>query len=334
MWPDTHNKAGESTMRRYVIRRLAQAVLILFMLSIGLFALIHAIPGGPARLFLVPRQTPQARAALIHKWGLDQPLPIQYLSWLKGAIHGDFGISLTDNQTVSSDIASRLPATLELFAAALSLALVISIIFGVVAAVRQYSLVDYTLTILSYLGISLPVFWFALILQQIFGVHLQILPVFGQTSADTSGFTAFDSLEDYLVHLILPTIVLSILFIAGWSRYLRASMLDTVKQDYVRTARSKGLSTVAVFFRHALRNALIPFITVVAIDFGGIASGAVITETIFAWPGIGYFFYDALTTSNYPVLIAMLLLAATSVIIFNLIADVLYAVVDPRIRYS
>jgi peptide/nickel transport system permease protein len=124
------------------------------------------------------------------------------------------------------------------------------------------------------------------------------------------------------------------LFIAGWSRYLRSSMLDTIKQDYVRTARSKGLSSAAVFFRHALRNALIPFITVVAIDFGGIAGGAVITETIFAWPGIGYFFYDALTTSNYPVLIAMLLLAATSVIIFNLIADILYAVVDPRIRYS
>ena len=321
-------------MRRYVIRRLAQAVLILFMLSIFLFWLIHAIPGGPTRVFLAPHETAQERAALIHKWGLDQPLPIQYLNWLKGAIRGDFGISLTDNQSVASDISSRLPATLELFAAALALALVISIIFGVVAAVRQYSLVDYTLTVVSYLGISLPVFWFALILQQIFGVHLQILPVFGNVSSDTTGFSAFDTVQDYLVHLILPAIVLSILFIAGWSRYLRSSMLDTIKQDYVRTARSKGLSSAAVFFRHALRNALIPFITVVAIDFGGIASGAVITETIFAWPGIGYFFYDSLTTENYPVLIAMLLLAAASVIFFNLVADVLYAVVDPRIRYS
>jgi peptide/nickel transport system permease protein len=321
-------------MRRYVIRRLLQAVLILFMLSIGLFALIHAIPGGPERVFLAPHQTPQARAALIHNFGLDQPLPIQYWNWLQGVLHGNFGQSFTDNQSVASDIGSRVPATLELFAAALALALVVSIIFGVVAAVRQYSLVDYSLTIVSYLGISLPVFWFALIMQQVFGVHLQLLPVFGNQSPDTTGFSTFDSFEDYLIHLILPAIALSIVFIAGWSRYLRSSMLDTINQDYVRTARAKGLSSVRIFFNHALRNALIPFITVVAIDFGAIAGGAVITETIFAWPGLGYFFYDSLTTDNYPVLMAMLLLAATSVILFNLLADVLYAVVDPRIRYS
>jgi peptide/nickel transport system permease protein len=321
-------------MRRYVIRRLLQAVLILFMLSIGLFALIHAIPGGPERVFLAPHETAQERAAIIHNFGLDQPLPIQYWNWLKGALRGNFGTSFTDNQSVASDIASRLPATLELFSAALGFALVVALIFGVVAAVRQYSIVDYSLTIVSYLGISLPVFWFGLILQQIFGVHLQMLPVFGNKSPDTTGFTAFDTFVDYLVHLILPAIVLSILFIAGWSRYLRSSMLDTINQDYVRTARAKGLSSARIFFNHALRNALIPFITVVAIDFGAIAGGAVITETIFAWPGIGYFFYDSLTTDNYPVLMAMLLLAATSVIIFNLIADILYGVVDPRIRYS
>jgi len=321
-------------MRRYVIRRLIQSVFILFLLSIGLFALIHAIPGGPEKVFLSPHQTEAARKAIIHNFGLDQPLPIQYWNWLKGVLHGDFGTSFTDNQSVASDIFARFPATLELFVASLSFALVVSIIFGVVAAVRQYSITDYTLTILSYLGISLPVFWFALILQTIFGVQLRVLPVFGQSSPVTTGFSVFDHFEDYAVHLILPAIVLSILFIAGWSRYLRSSMLDTVKQDYVRTARSKGLSSRAIFFRHALRNALIPFITVVAIDFGGIASGAVITETVFAWPGIGYLFYDALNDRDYPVLMAMLLLAAAFVILFNLIADILYGVVDPRIRYS
>jgi len=321
-------------MRRYVIRRLIQAVFILFLLSIGLFALIHAIPGGPDRVFLSPHQTEAARKAIIHNLGLDQPLPIQYWNWLTGVLHGNFGISFTDNQPVLSDIFARFPATLELFVASLSFALVVSIIFGVVAAVRQYSITDYTLTILSYLGISLPVFWFALILQTIFGVQLRVLPVFGQSSPVTTGFSIFDHFEDYAIHLILPAIVLSILFIAGWSRYLRSSMLDTVKQDYVRTARSKGLSSRAIFFRHALRNALIPFITVVAIDFGGIASGAVITETVFAWPGIGYLFYDALNDRDYPVLMAMLLLAAAFVILFNLIADILYGVVDPRIRYS
>ncbi|HEU4784442.1 MAG TPA: ABC transporter permease [Ktedonobacterales bacterium] len=321
-------------MRRYIIRRLIQAVFILFLLSIGLFALIHAIPGGPERVFLSPHQTEAARKAIIHNLGLDQPLPIQYWNWLTGALRGNFGISFTDNQPVLSDIFARFPATLELFVASLGFALVVSIIFGVVAAVRQYSITDYTLTILSYLGISLPVFWFALILQTIFGVQLRVLPVFGQSSPVTTGFSVFDHFADYAVHLILPAIVLSILFIAGWSRYLRSSMLDTVKQDYVRTARAKGLSPRVVFFRHALRNALIPFITVVAIDFGGIASGAVITETVFAWPGIGYLFYDALNDRDYPVLMAMLLLAAFFVIMFNLIADILYGVVDPRIRYS
>jgi peptide/nickel transport system permease protein len=162
-------------MRRYVIRRLIQAVFILFLLSIGLFALIHAIPGGPERVFLAPHQTAAARAALIHKFGLDEPLYRQYLNWLGGALHGDFGLSFTDNQPVLSDIFARFPATLELFAASLGFALVVSIIFGVVAAVRQYSMTDYTLTILSYLGISLPVFWFALILQTIFGVQMRLL---------------------------------------------------------------------------------------------------------------------------------------------------------------
>ena len=321
-------------MRRYIIRRLLQAVLILFILSIAMFLMIHAIPGGPERVFLAPRETLAERQAIIRNYGLDQPLPVQYIRWLTGVLHGDLGTSFADFQPVSSDILSRFPATLELFAAALGFALVVALLFGVLSAVRQYSITDYSITIFAYLGISMPVFWFALILQLFFGVGLHWLPVFGQYSAYRDGFSPLDYFLDYLVHLILPTIVLSLLFIANWSRYLRSSMLDTVKQDYVRTARAKGLSSTTVFFRHALRNALIPFITVVAIDFGGIAGGAVITETIFAWPGVGYLFYNALTDRDYPILLAMLMIGAASVITFNLIADVLYGVVDPRIRYS
>ncbi|HEV7127889.1 MAG TPA: ABC transporter permease [Ktedonobacterales bacterium] len=321
-------------MRRYVIRRLLQAVVMMFLLSVGLFALIHAIPGGPQNVFLAPHMTAAEKQAMIHNYGLDRPLPIQYLSWLTGILHGNLGISINDNQTVASDIFSRFPATLELFASALAFALIIALLAGVLSAVRQYSITDYSITTLAYFGISMPIFWFGLILQQIFGVQLHLLPVFGNVSYNTSGFTPLDSFADYGIHLILPTIVLSLLFIAGWSRYLRSSMLDTVKQDYVRTARAKGVSSTRIFFQHALRNALIPFITVVAIDFGGVASGAVITETVFAWPGIGYFFYDSLNDRDYPVLLALLLIGAASVIIFNLIADVLYGVVDPRIRYS
>jgi peptide/nickel transport system permease protein len=330
-------------MRRYVIRRLLQAVLLLFVLSIGLFLLIHAIPGGPERVFFAPRMTLAERQALVHKYGLDRPLYVQYLSWLTGVLHGDLGTSISDLQPVSSEILSRLPATLELFLSAISFALVIAILFGVIAAVRQYSLTDYLLTTFSYFGISMPIFWFGLILQQIFGVVLLPFfyntygwrwPIFGRVAPDTSGFSTSQLLGSYAIHLVLPTLVLSLLFIAQWSRYLRSSMLDTVKQDYIRTARAKGLSSRSVFFRHALRNALIPFVTVVAIDFGGIASGAVITETVFAWPGIGLLFLDALDDRNYPVLLALLLIGATSVIFFNLVADVLYGVIDPRIRYS
>jgi peptide/nickel transport system permease protein len=325
---------GDAPMRRYVVRRLLQAVLLLFALSIGLFLLIHAIPGGPERTFLAPRMTRAAIEALRRKFGTDVPLPVQYVRWLTGALHGDLGTSIRDQQPVSSDIFDRFPATLELFLSAVALALVVAILFGVIAAVRQYSIADYSFTTFSYLGISMPIFWFGLILQQIFAVKLHILPVFGRDSLDKTGFTLLDYFSDYAVHLVLPAIVLSLLFIAQWSRYLRSSMLDTVKQDYIRTARAKGLSSRSVFFRHALRNALIPFVTVVAIDFGGIASGAVITETVFAWPGVGLLFIDSLDDRNYPVLLALLMIGATSVIVFNLIADILYGVIDPRIRYS
>jgi peptide/nickel transport system permease protein len=330
-------------MRRYIIRRLLQAVLILFMLSIFYFLLIHAIPGGPDRLYLSPHQTLAEQRAIRHNLGLDQPLYVQYAKWLASALRGDFGISFFDNQPVVNDIGGRFPATLELFAAALGFALIVAIFFGVIAAVRQYSIIDYTLTTFSYFGIAMPVFFWGLVLQEIFGVFLLPFfyntfnfrwPIFGRTSADTSSFTGPQVFLDYLDHLLLPMLVLSLLFIAQWSRYLRSSMLDTVKQDYVRTARAKGLSGRTVFFRHALVNALIPFVTVVAIDFGGIAGGAFVTESVFSWPGIGLLFINALNNLDYPILLAMLLMAATSVILFNLIADILYGVIDPRIRYK
>jgi peptide/nickel transport system permease protein len=330
-------------MGRYVIRRLMQAVLLLFLLSIVMFLLIHAIPGGPERVFQAPRMTPDELQALRVKYGLDQPLYVQYFKWLGGILHGDFGTSISDNQSVSSDILARVPATLKLFASALGFALVVAIIFGVLSAVRQYSFVDYALTTFSYFGISMPVFWFAFVLQQVFGVLLLPFfyntfgfrwPIFGPDDLVTTGRSDFDAFRSQAIHLVLPTIVLSLLFIAAWSRYLRSSMLDTVKQDYIRTAKAKGASARSVFFKHALRNALIPLVTVVAVDFGGVASGAVITESVFAWPGLGQLFFDALNDRNYPIMLAMLLIGAASVILFNLLADVLYGVIDPRIRYS
>jgi peptide/nickel transport system permease protein len=323
-------------MVRFLIRRLLQAVLMVFILSIAFFTMIHLVPGGPDAAIGAgnPRITQDQKDALRRKYHLDDPLPVQYYSWLTNALHGDFGNSITDGRPVTTEIEERLPATLELFLTALSFALVMAIILGVLAAVKQYSITDYSITVLSYAGISMPVFWFALVMQEIFGVQLHLLPVYGRYSLNLENPSQLDLLIDYGLHLILPAIVLSLLFIAAWSRFLRSSMLDVVKQDYIRTAKAKGLSSRSVFFRHALRNALIPLVTVVALSFGGIVGGAVITEQVFAWPGMGSLFFFALNLPDYPILLAYLVLGSASVIIFNLIADVLYAVIDPRIRYS
>lgn len=307
---------------------------MLFIMSIVFFTLIHLIPGGPAAVLFSPHLSLAARQQLTHSYGLDQPVTVQYLTWIGKFLRGDFGSSFANGLPVSSEIVGRLPATLELLLSAFAFALVIAILLGVTAAVRQYSLTDYSTTVLAYIGISMPIFAFGVVLQEVFGVQLGWLPTFSNQSGVTTGFTATDFFVDGLLHLILPTVALSLLFIAVWSRYLRSSMLDVVKQDYIRTARAKGLSGRTVFFRHALRNALIPLTTQVAIDVGGIFSGAVITETVFAWPGLGRLFFDSLEARDYPVLLAMLMISTASVIFFNLVADVLYSVLDPRIRYS
>jgi peptide/nickel transport system permease protein len=188
--------------------------------------------------------------------------------------------------------------------------------------------------VVAYIGIAMPVFWFALLLQESFGARLHLLPVYGQHYTDETGFTSLEVIEDYIIHLILPATVLAFLYIGQWSRYLRSSMLEVLKQDYIRTARAKGLSSTRVLFGHAFRNGLIPLVTIVALNFGGIIGGAVVTETVFAWPGMGQLFIDSLNHEDYPLLMAYLVLGAASVIAFNLLADVLYGLIDPRIRYS
>jgi peptide/nickel transport system permease protein len=320
-------------MGRYIIRRLLQAILLLFLLSLGMFLLLHLLPGGPVGVLFNPRQSAAVRAAITKQFGLDQPLFVQYFRWLGSALVGNFGYSFADFQPVTQILAQRFPATLELFSYALGFALILAITLGVISAVRQGSITDYTLTSLSYFGISMPIFLFGLFAQYIFGVWLHWLPTSG---TETYGYTfdAFGKFLDHLSHLFLPMLVLSITFIAGWSRYMRSSMIEVVKQDYMRTARAKGVGTVSLLVHHALRNAVIPLITVVALDFGQLAGGAAITEGIFAWPGMGSLFLASLDARDYPVLLAMLLLGAVFVITFNLIADILYAVVDPRIRYS
>src|SRR5947209_12005486 len=268
-------------MGRYIIRRLLQALLLLALLSVGMFALIHLLPGGPDQVIFNPRLSAAGRAALRARFGLDQPVYIQYLKWLGNALTGNFGFSFADNQPVSNVLVDRFPATIELFSTSLVLALILAIGIGVISAVRQGTITDYTLTTLSYFGIAMPIFLFGLFAQDIFGEQLHWLPVSGTV---TPGYTLapVDAFVDHLEHLILPVLVLSITFIAGWSRYMRSSMIEVVKQDYMRTARAKGVAPAPLLLRHALRNAVIPLITVVAIDFGQVAGGAAITEGIFA----------------------------------------------------
>jgi peptide/nickel transport system permease protein len=312
---------------------LLQAIPLLFLLSLFMFLLIHALPGGPDQVILTPNLDAAGRAALRAKFGLDQPLPIQYLKWLGNTLTGDFGISFFTNQPVAQILGQRFPATLELFLSALIVALVFAILLGVISAVRQNSVTDYFLTSLSYFGLAMPAFLLGLFAQDIFGVKLHWLPTSGTATLGVT-YDLFNGLWDHLLHLLLPMLVLATLFIAGWSRYMRSSMIEVIKQDYMRTARAKGVSPRAVLIRHALRNAIIPLITVVAIDFGAIAGGAVITEGIFAWPGMGQLFINSLNSRDFPVLLAMLVLSGTLVILFNLVADILYAVMDPRIRYT
>jgi peptide/nickel transport system permease protein len=245
----------------------------------------------------------------------------------------NFGFSYADNLPVTYILGQRFPNTLQLFIPAFALALLLAILLGVISGLRQGSVVDYSLTTLSYFGIAMPAFLLGLLLQFIFGVWLKVLPTSGTQTLGVQ-LTPVGAFFDHMEHLILPVLTLAALSIAGWSRYMRSSMIEVVKQDYLRTARAKGVGTGAAMFRHAIRNAVIPLITVVAIDFAAVAGGATITEGVFAWPGMGLLFFSSLETRDYPVLLAILIIGGTLVVLFNLVADILYGVMDPRIRYS
>lgn len=317
-------------MSGYIVRRVLQMIPLIFGISIILFGVIQAAPGGPEGALLESGRfiDPEVIEAYRERLGVDQPIPVQYVRWLGGALRGDLGISFSTTRPVSEMIIERLPATLELMGASFLLAAILAFGIGTLSAVRQYSWFDHVGTGFSFVGIAMPVFWFALILQLVFGVWLQWLPVAG---TETVGV---DSFGDHLLHLIMPATVLSLRYVAGWSRYLRSSLLGTLRTDYVRTARAKGLPEATVVGVHAARNALIPVVSVMALNLAGLFSGAVITETIFAWPGVGRMFVQAMFARDYPLLMGILMLGSVMVIVFNLIADITYGALDPRIRYE
>ena len=318
-------------MLKYVGKRILQAIPMLFAITIIIFALLQAMPGDPLDMYLEnPNATPEAIERIKEAHGLNDPVHIQYLNWLKGILTGDWGVSINSRRPVLTLIGERLMPTLQLTGTSFLLALIIAVPVGVYSAIHKGKVFDNVATPITFLGISMPSFWFGLILQLVFAVGLRLLPSGGRVSVAGAGA---GSALDVARHLVLPSIVLSLIYFASWTRYTRSNFLDVLGQDFIRTARAKGLQEKKVLFVHALRNALIPMVTVIMLDIPVIFSGATITETVFAWPGMGTLFYDSLSKQDFPILMGILLINAALVILANLLADIIYALLDPRIKY-
>lgn len=319
------------------MRRTLQSIPLLILISIILYVILNNAPGGPLAPYLQnPHITPADIERLKHNLGLDKPIWFRYIAWLGQVLRGDFGYSTSNSEPVLQAILDRLPATLELMGASFIFAVVLGLAAGIFSAVRPYSFADYFITTLAFFGQSMPVFWFALMLQLGFAVHGIPLPggyMVQLPSAGISSSDAFD-LGDRLAHLVLPVIVLSLLTLALYSRFMRSSLLEVMKTDYMRTAAAKGLDFRTILFKHGLKNALIPVVTILALSLPGILGGAIVTETIFAWPGAGRMFFNALQQSDIALMMGYLLILAFLVVFSNLLADVLYAWLDPRVKYD
>ena len=362
-------------MIQFIVRRLIGAIPTLFITSILIYAILLAAPGGPeARFAQNPRVTEQAREAFRKRWGLDQPVPIQYCRWLgvcnpngeglgvfigdngwpnflpwggdNGILHGDFGYSINSGRPVADIVGERVPRTLILAGTALVLWLLLAFLTGVIGAVRRYGKIDTAITVFNYVGFSFPTFWLGLMLIVVFAAQLHLLPAGGMW--DTRNVPVFASdeywayvgqepiaaLVDLIRHLILPVTTLVVVSVAADSRFIRAAMIDSLSQDYVRTARAKGVPERRVITRHALRNALLPVVTNIGLELPFLFTGAIATETIFSWPGMGNAFIVATANFDYPILMGILVITAVIVVGANLLADIVYAIVDPRISYG
>ena len=306
-------------MLRFFVRRLLWTLPVVFGVATLVFLLIHLIPGDPAQVMLGDAAPPEDVAALRHRLGLDRPLGIQYAAFLGGVVRGDFGQSMRTNQPVRQAIAERLPATIELAVAALVVAIVMGIPLGTVAAVRARTSVDHAATVVALFGISIPNFWLGPILAWVFSIGLGWFPVSGRGT---------------LGHLVLPAVTLGASLAAVLARITRASVIEELREVYVLAARARGLSRLRTVVHHAFRNSLIPIVTVLGLQVGSVLTGAVITETIFAWPGVGRLLIQSITFRDYPLVQGCILLIALTYVAVNLLVDLVYGLLDPRIRYE
>src|SRR3989338_2303218 len=301
-------------MRKYVLKRLLQLMPLLIGVSLLSFFVMHLAPGDPTALFTDPNIDPVELARIRANWGLDKPIFIQYFYWLGNALRGNFGTSYTTGLPVAKEIFERLPNTLLLMSSSFILTLLITIPLGVISAVKKGSWFDNFVTIFSFAGMAIPTFWIGLMLMLLFSVQLHWLPAVG--------------------NIVLPLITMTVGSLAGLTRYQRAAMLEVLNQDYIRTARAKGLPERIVIFKHALRNALMPIVTILGLSLPDLFGGAFIVETIFAWPGMGRLGVMAIFQRNYPLIMGIVMFSAVLIMLGNLLADIGYALVDPRIRYG
>lgn len=340
-------------MGRYLIRRVLQAIPILIVISMIVFVLIELTPGGPMAAFEEnPNLTPADLARLEEQLGLNKPLHVKYFEWAKKIVQGDWGFSQTTRRPVLDEIFERLPNTLQLMGISFMLTLIIALPIGAISALKQYSLFDHVMTSLAFMGQAIPVFWFGLILIILFHVNLNqpvdsagntalrhlwdcdtCKPLFPGGGMNTYGLED-PPLTNRIYHLILPVTMLGIVGVGVYARYMRGSMLEVIHNDYIRTARSKGLDERAVTLRHALKNAALPIVTIMALELPTLFGGALFTETIFSWPGIARLFFRSAQRVDYPMLMGIILINSFLIIFFNLMADIVYAYLDPRIRYE
>lgn len=338
-------------MIRYLLRRLSLLIPTLFGVVTLVFAMIALAPGDPARIMLGERANKESLERLRHELGLDRPLAEQYVSYLKRVVVLDFQKSIKTGQEVIDEIAARFPATIELSICAMILATGLGVLVGVASATKKNTWVDYTAMVGALAGVSMPIFWLGLVLMLVFSVTLHILPTGGRMDmrlvfTPITGFYLIDSVVylfregrlDYLFstirHLILPSLALGTIPMAIIARITRSSMLEVLKQDYIKTARAAGIPERRVIYRYALRNALLPVITIIGLEFGLLLSGAILTETIFAWPGIGKWLYNAIEARDYPAVQGGIIIIATTFVLINVVVDLLYSLVNPKIRLS
>jgi len=316
-------------MSRFLVRRLLQAIPTLWAVSMVMFGIIHLAPGGPMAMYAMSPNVDQAELDRIEeRLGLNDPLPVQYVRWLKGMLVGDWGLSYKFGRQVTAVLGDRIWPSIQLVSASLIIALVFSVPLGVFSALYRNRFVQYIANAGAMLGVSVPTFWLGMVILLYFSVRIRIIPSGGMMTIGLEGF----SLWDRLYHLLPPAAVLATMHLAGWSRYVRSSMLEVMSQGYIQTARSKGLAERVVIYRHALKNSLLPLVTLVGLQGGRLIGGAMITEVVFAWPGMGRLLAESLSGRDYPVLMASFMMMSVLVVFGNLLADVCYGIIDPRIR--